>query len=771
MTIAIAPLAVSTAHAQQLDQAAWQALNAQVQTRSDALNRLIAKADAQGVNTDYAKVSVETIKAFQQASDWDYNNVEEVRSIFKTYNHYKKTDPTAADRLPGDELNATLEVADYAIDQLQKQLAGEITLSETPDFSKGEIKLAESYYKMNGEVVFPYTLFWLPKVGSTMPDAFGRVGETYFAPSMLQPDGTVNRFSLKKAVNSAKEQAKQNFAPLYHFWGHRPGGWQREQHPNAMIGARRFTQYDIDSPLVRTWVEQLTQGFLPDVAEAYGDGEILYLLANEPHFATAERGWLVKNGLSDFTEAKYQQWLEKKYGSVAELNRSHGSKHKSFDTIEMPFPIKKAKRGQAEWYDWCRFNMDRVNEWFTFLKQSTRDAVTDRKIPVTIKMLGHHLIDAQRDQGMDIEYLVNLQDVTGGDLRVEPFDAEFYTHMEGGVDPKTSWKARYAYQWVSQGIFLDFVRSIAPEKVFYDSEWHGFGAVHWRHYNLDRNYVRAAIWHAYSNGMGMILPWMWGRNDDGSLKKSADQIGELATQPIAVDSYGRTMKELNAFADIFAKAALPEKRTFMLFYNEASAIQNREYANHLGTTYEALKLLNFTVGITTPTHIKTLNPKEQIVILPPTSYISDASLSSLKDFQIAGGKIVFVGEGHSLKKTELGAERKGNSGLKPFATIQFQQPYELASEFERLLTPFAMKQPTPVRVADTQGNKAYGVFVQQVRDQETGDVYVILNNASRDRRTITIHSDSKLVDAITGQAAEHTFVMPMYDARLIKVLQ
>lgn len=765
-----------SAHAQAVNDAEFKTLADQVQTRLDELKGLIADAKSKGVDTDYANVSVETIQAFQSAANWDHNNVEEVRRLFKTFRNYKKTDPGEADRLASNEMNACLEVADHAIEQLRQQIAGDVKLTASPDFSKGELQLGTGWYRLDDHVVFPYTIFWLPREGSNMADALGRVGEMYFAVSMMQPDGSVNPKDLKRRAKSAKAQSKANFAPLYHFWGHIPAAWMKKQHPQAMLGGRRFTQYDIDSPLVRDWVKKLCEGFLPPVAKAYGDGPMLYLLANEPHFATADRGWLVKNGLSDFSDTKYRVWLEAKYGQIGELNEIYQTGYKDFAAVDNPFPIPNKLRGGPVWYDWCRFNMDRVNDWFTFLKQTSTAAVSDLRsspVPVTIKMLGHHLVDGQRDHGMDIEYLMSLQDVTGGDLRIQPWDATVYAHLEGGLDAKEAWTTRYSYDWVGQAMFLDFARSMAPEKAFFDSEWHGFGAVHWRHFKLDRKYVRASLWQAFSNGMGMIEPWMWGRLPDGSMRKQADQIGELATQPIAVDAYGRTMKELNAFADVFAAAAVPEKRRYMLFYCEESAIQHSAYADELASTYEALKLLNDTVGLTTPTHAATLDASEQVIIVPPTPFISDASLKSLSDYEASGGKIVVVGSDHCFGKTEHGQNRSGGSGLNPVASVSFGESWPMADELEKVLKPFASKQPIAVKVTDTDGDKAWGAFVLHSTDPISGERYIILNNAAREPRTVTIdvgEGGNGLLDAITGQPVDRTISLGEYDVRLVKIM-
>lgn len=85
---------------------------------------------------------------------------------------------------------------------------------------------------------------------------------------------------------------------------------------------------------------------------------------------------------------------------------------------------------------------------------------------------------------------------------------------------------------------------------------------------------------------------------------------------------------------------------------------------------------------------------------------------------------------------------------------------------------YAIERPVEVVVTDGQGKESFGVFVQQVTHPKTGDLYVTLNNASRDARTITLNpvqSGATVIDAITQQPLDSTIEMLVYDVRLIKI--
>jgi beta-galactosidase len=746
----------------------WEQLNRQVEARRIELAGLIKEAKQKGIVTDYASVSEQVIQVFQGAARHDRSNVDRVRRIFQTFSYYAKTDPTEADQLPFKELQACLEVADHALAELRQQLNGTVTLTGSPDFSKGSMALGAGYYRLEGNIVFPSSLVWMPKEERFM-QAFGRLGEAYYQLGHLQESGTVNGGVFQRAMDSLESQCQRNAAPLVYFMGHAAAGWMKQDHPEILQGARHFTQYDIDSPLIRTWIEQLCAGVLPGLSEIGSTRPQMHLLANEPHFSTMKGGWRANNGLSAFSLQKYRQWLTAKYRTVDAVNEAYGTTYASLDRVTVDLPIDPALRGGAFWYDWCRFNMDRVNNWFTFLKRQVR--ANDRHAsPVTIKMLGFTLSTLQRDHGLDIEYLTKLQDIPGADLRVAPHDAIFYGKQEVGLDPETDWRSRYAYDWVEQSMYLDFTKSLCPDKLFYDSEWHGFGAVSWRHFKMKRSYVRSALWLAFTHGMGAIKPWLWGRDSDGALRDSADHIGELATQPIAVDAYGRVIKELNAHAERVV-AAVPKLRPFVIYYCEEAAIQDEQYTSGFKDIYEALKLLNLPVGFTTPSEIGGLDAKKQILVVSPTRFIADNSLTKIKVFQRSGGRVVLFDAEQCFLKDEMGLPRS-NDGIKdPFVTLPLKGVTQMTARLDAALNLAKSAMPMEIVITDLHGKKAYGVMISQIKDPKTGKPILLLNNVSKGRRVVILKpngkSISRIVDVLTRQSVQTKLTLEPCDVRML----
>lgn len=762
-------LFLPTAQAQ--SDADWNGLKQQVQQRAAALDKLIAEADGNNVATGYANVSRHVIATYLIAAQYDKEHVEQNRKLFQGRWWHTKTDPKEADNLPWKELKACIEVADRSIAELQSQIDGSVKLKTPPNLLQGKIKFDGSGWTMDDKPIFPYSLTWLPGTPE-YTQTLGNIGGTYYQLTNLQDDGTVGKRVVKKSVTSIQDDVKGNSAPLVHLMGHAPAPWMAQQHPEIVEGARNFTKYDIDSPLVRQWIDQLCGNLLPAITNAAGDQPQVHLLANEPHFATAKGGWKARNGVSKLTMQKYRDWLAKKYSSVDALNAAQGSQWKSFDDVAIEMPINPKLRGSAVWYDWCRFNMDRVNDWFTFLKQTTQSHDPARS-PVSIKLLGHTLGSEERDGGMDIEYLTKLQEVPGADLRVVPDGATFYGKNEDGRDTATGWAFRYDYLWVDQSMMLDFSRSLCPDRPFYDSEWHGFGTVSWRHYRMKPEYVRSSMWMAFTHGMRAIKPWLWGRDLNGMMKQ-ADHIGELATQPVAVDAYGRVMKELNAHA-VHVIGASPSQRNFLIYYCEETAIQDEHYMPHMTEVYEALKILNVTVGFVTPSDIGSLDPKVQTVIVSPTQFISAPSLAKLEKFAQSGGRIVQVGGNGNFSKTELGAKRKEKTSLSIFADLPMADVPSMADALAKKLERVTPALPLEVRMEDAKGEPAYGVIMTQHMHPSKKAVSIVLNNVANETRTISIEMpkgvSGKQLDAITNQPVENEFAMEPCDVRVIVFLR
>ena len=171
-------------------------------------------------------------------------------------------------------------------------------------------------------------------------------------------------------------------------------------------------------------------------------------------------------------------------------------------------------------------------------------------------------------------------------------------------------------------------------------------------------YVRCIYWLAHLHGMGMNQTWYWSRNDDGSPKtksKSGFYASNL-TKPRVLNAFGRTMKELNAFAlEVVALARQPKH--IRLFYSETSAIQDATYLDHVHKSYKELYHGGTPLGFVTGNILTKAAPSElrswPVVVVTNANYVTAAERKALSRYMSQGGTLVIAGP-ESLKRDEYG---------------------------------------------------------------------------------------------------------------------
>lgn len=764
------------------DTATFNSLLSQVQAQSVALSNKVAQANLAGVNTDYAQVSQVTLKIFKNTyAPYDRANSNAIVAKYNANTFISQKDPVGPIGLPFDELADCLEVATNAIAELQAQIDGAIVLSAPPNFATGGVTLNGTHYEQGGKTVFPHYFFWHPFDEDIMR-AYGRMGEGYLAITDMQNLNTAKNFRYSSLVNLMASQKATNRTPAQFFLGHVDYGssWHRTTYPAAFsVGKRLFTDYDIDYPLVPTWLNYLFTNMLVGAVSALGSQERIHMLANEPVWSIRQGGVDANQGVSSYTTAKLATWLQNKYTTTNNLNATWGTSHASFSAAANAnygaSGLGLNLQGGPIWYDWCRFNMSRVNDWFTFLNSSVKSL--DPAGRTHIKVMGERSVHTKyHDEGIDFEFVNNLVDMPGADNQMTSGRAkasEYYQRTDAG-----DWYNRYNLEWREQSLMIDFVKSINPEKPYYDSEWHGLSGSRWRDFHMEPAYVREALWLVFTHGVSAMNAWVWCRYDgtegagytNGQPQNGSDFFGESATQPLQLDAWGRTMKELNAHGDA-VKSLVPQQRYYVLYYCEDAAIQDANYTATLKDVYESLKLLNVPVGFTTPAKLASVNNLTQTVIIPPTKFIASTNLAALQTFVAGGGKIVLVNSNQCFTKTELGANRAGGAGFTPLATVTTNNVYAMA---DALAAALATRKPALPMVLNitTNGQPAYGVLGNQFQIAGSTNQVCSLINVSKDPRTVTISLQSgaafDLNNLITGKLlANHTIIMQPQDVLLL----
>lgn len=754
------------------DSDAWTGITNDLEiVRKNLQDKMIEASDV-GIRTDYASVSLTTLTRFQTWAQFDRDHPEAIYAAVTNEWWADDFEIFPFDyniRLPFDEVQDCIDLGNSMIQELQDQVNGSLTMQAPPDLTAGTMTMGTDAWYRNGTPTIPSGFCWMPDEPDYL-DAYGNIGAIFYPLSKLQSDGTIADSVWEKHVEVLNEENARGDAPQVFVLGSAISSWMKTEYPDIQEGRRSFIKWDIDHPMIRPWLTQYVEELFPHLMPASGSTPRMHMLANEPHFSLMEGGWAVEYGISEYTKDKYGDWLEEKYTTVSNLNAVHGSAYNSFVQAgdELPFDmsnsdarkwgVSNSLQGGPVWYDIMRFNMDRANDWFKFCADLTT-ANDPEGWGCNIKLLGRAFAGEGRDGGIDVEYLAKLQGVLGSDL----YNASYNGISYRGHDD--SWKSRYTMKWEDQAMSLDFYKSICPDKLFHDSEWHALDS-EWKDIDMSPEFVRAAMWLASTHGYSSFYTWVWGRKNDGDFRSVNSMfIGEVLSQPKVLDAYGRSLKEMNAHAASII-SMIPTNRQFLIYYCEESAIQDLEYVPDMTEVYKALKLLNIPMGFTTPTEIAKLT-SNHTVIVPRTSFILDSSLVALSNFT---GNVVIVDEANCFTKTEHGFAR-GESGLSPYGTVDLTDDFTMATDFDTLLDPLKTAPPLQVDVEDASGLPAYGVFVKQSEEAGSGDVTLCLMNMSSHSRTVSVHLPSgynSCRDLITGESLWPVQTMESYDILLLK---
>ncbi len=358
------------------------ALRQQVAERLEAFRDLTSKAKETGLDVSREQVTITTAEIFLSYADWDVKHPDALQASIATWWQVREKAGEISRQLPLREMRDVMQILDNASRELTELIARPSSRRTVPRTDSTSLVLADGYFHCDGRPTFPSSFIWMPEE-DRLHNAYGEIGGTYIAPSNLQPNG---------AGASIRYRPQDLHEPMgYVFLGHSGmPSWVRRQHPEIEVGSRHFTAYDIDHPATREVWRDLLSAAVPKFA-GRNIRQGGYLLANEPHWFSASGEWDT-GPVSDYTQAKFRTWLQEQHRTIGLLNQLWDTQFASFADVVIDVPVDAALRGTPMWYDWCRFNMHRVTDWFSFLKAEIRRH--DPQARTHIKLIPSHFARA-----------------------------------------------------------------------------------------------------------------------------------------------------------------------------------------------------------------------------------------------------------------------------------------------------------------------------------------------------------------------------------------
>ncbi|WP_010180512.1 beta-galactosidase [Aquimarina agarilytica] len=726
---------------------------AQAKKKIKQLSKLIDIAQSKKIDVSKEEMSLRTAKIFLKYAAWDEQNKSENERFFDYVHIYKEKAKELAKELPSFEIKEVNLLLDKVLAVLQSEIDGEIKRKKSPEihWDKLEIKGNKVIDTQTGKPVFLADWIWKPKV-KELTEYYGNMDGFFFTHGFLD-NGTLKPFIKNKLVDKPSGQLGSIF--LNHLG---IPEWAKKQFPNLDKAGRRYTAYDIDHPGARELNEMLLKQIIPLMkGKQYSS---MYMMTNEPHWHTASKAWNTGE-VTEYTREKFKKWLSTQHTGIKTLNTRWGTSFKSFSDVEIEIPISEDLKGTPKWYDWIRFNQVRVNEWFSFLHHTIKKY--DPKAKTHLKIMTHLWSENKRNSGIDLEALSDLTDILGN-------DAGAYYSLMWGKDH--NWEDYYNFNWNEISMSYDFMKSIGPNKINYNSEGHFLSTVRFRDLYMKPEYARLSHWLAVLQGMNIVKNWFWFRNPDGSLldqKDSKGYGGSNMQQPRIVHEVTSTFMDLNAHAeDIDALQNLD--KPLRLFYSKTAAINTDNYMDHVRELYEEVYFEGVSIGFVTQDILKNQGfETKEVVLISNTEFVTDLEFDQLQSYLDKGGTIVL--DHNSLTKNQYGEQRlKKLSGVKG-KVIYVSDVKEVAKQGLKFIKEKGLLSEVSIKEINMTGRKGC-VWRSYKKDADTY-VVNILNLGKQEASLVLNLSNNKtvqrIVNLLNGKEVNQQFQMKPQEIILLEL--
>lgn len=744
----------------------------------ELLKALVEEAEAKGLDVEREKCTIWMAEQFLKFADWDEQHVEENKMAFDAAPMYRTQDTRKlAEELPDFERREVLKMVAKSIQDLKDVMAGEVVRKPVRKVTWDNITVeGDQFINGDGKPIFLYDYFskahGAPQDDPDLyNDYLGDITHPLSISLALSADenGSLTDRAYDEIINFDELYPSKKNNIGYMFLWHSGNIWpqwviDKYGKENLSKGISKYTAYDIDNPHIREIWTQIFDGVIPQIKEKPYT-KLGYILANEPHWVTdKDNTWFaVKNGISDDTLNKFRDWLKNKYnGDISRLNELWGANYESFDEITIDVPMDIASiRGTPKCYDWCRFNMDRVTEWFTFLHDGIKQHDSNAK--THIKIFPRFITDENgyRDHGIDIEALSNLTEFLG-------HDATIRKRLYNSTEPEP-WEENYAYYWREIAMISDLLSSFDPDKIIVNTESHFISTNTYRDKEMQPEYVRSVYWLSTILGTRLNLTWWWPRYGDGSIEprllsgamNPQGYPGSVIQMPRVANEITQTFMDLNAFATDIVKFQKQEK-PIRIFYSETENINDKDQINKVFSLYESMYFEGVPIGFATKGVIENSKGTFDVMVVYDTECVTDEEFAAIQKYLDNGGTVII--DSVSLTKNEYKEERAAilNESNGRLIRVEDNSIENMSAQAFSVLEELG-KMPI-VRVVEDNGTNKKGCIWRVVDGEDDANKLLTVINVGKNTATLHItkldNPSAKIVDMFTGREMPSTVTIP-----------
>ncbi|WP_346882064.1 beta-galactosidase [uncultured Algibacter sp.] len=739
-----------------------QSLEKEAKNKIKILENLISKAEKRGIDVLKEKTTVRTAEVFLKFANWDEKHIDANTASFKRVQSYKENATKMANELADFERNDVISMLDEASDYLQLLIKNKVFRKPSVRVDWAKVNVEKDQLIYNNAPVFLADYSWKPKT-KALTEYHGNLDGFFITPSYLvTEDGAINP-RIENELN-IKPDGTLGFV----FMNHKNvPKWAKSKY-GAQFSMREdtYTAYDIDHPGARIIQKKLLGNVVPKMAGKKFT-QLGYMLCNEPHFFTytdAKKKKLpwASGSVSKFTIDKFKTWLKERHKNIEALNSIWNTSFSSFSDVTIKIPIDISLQGTPIWYDWSLFNMDRVTDWYAFLKSEITKH--DPEAKVHLKIMPNLWTENKRIHGIDLEALTNLSGIVGNDSGAQ--------HKNTWGKPK-KWEAHYAFDWRELCMGYDFMKSVSPNKINFNSELHYLSTVRSRDLYLDPKFARASFWLAHSYGMTASQIWYWPRTADGAVSKRAIKdkgyAGSNNQQPRVTNEVAMTLIDLNTNSKAIM-AMQRQRKPLRIFYSKTSAINKDKHMDDLFKLYKALNFEGVPLGFVTQNIIEKQNHNSWDILLGyKTPFVTEKEFNAIQTYLNNGGTV--IKDDKSFLNNEYGKPlpklKAGNGTLIELNSVVKIKEKALVILKERHLL-------SDIEITENNATKTKGCIWKVVKN-EAGHYILSVVNVGKTDATLNIklkgNENINCIDILKGIPASSKPVLKPHDVYFVEVTQ
>jgi len=324
------------------------------------------------------------------------------------------------------------------------------------------------------------------------------------------------------------------------------------------------------------------------------------------------------------TVRRYREWLQRKYGSIAELNQTWATYYGDWSQIE-PVRTGVFERAQVFWVDWREFMLWNTAEFQAAKIRAARKA--GARTPVTAHIGGWG--SGYAYHAADEFHIAKHVDVLG--LSFFPF----------WLQQSEPYKPCYG------GLLLDGIRSAANGKPMWVEELQGGPSVFGLAYRSPTprpEDIRLWTWQSVAHGATGIFYWNWRPettgieasgfglvNYDGSLTSRVREAGEVSSLLQKNAAFFATARPVAAQIAIFHSP-----RTSVVATGEGN---EAHYSKSLRGLYAALWESGYPVDVLVAEQLASDLSRYKVIYLPFAYTLSPAEGERLREYVRGGGTL------------------------------------------------------------------------------------------------------------------------------------